>query len=216
MKQVKPKFVVIDNAGDFGDPSNDGNGYKAVTKELTFLSRLAEKHNAAILLIMHENKAGGFMGSVAYENKVRSLCFYKKTEEENVNIFKHSKHNINHGVPVQFRGDEIDVEGRKYPVWKITPLGNAVISEDMATGKAFNGKQSRCNDWLKKLLVNGPIKNYNLSLQANIADWDKMAVSRARKAIGATIVTIDGEACTQCIFETAKELTIIPEDDIMT
>ena len=34
----KPGFVVVDNAGDFGDYTNDGNNYKAVTQELTLLT----------------------------------------------------------------------------------------------------------------------------------------------------------------------------------
>lgn len=187
----KPGFVVVDNAGDFGDCTNDGNNYKAVTQELTLPTDLAEKYNSALLLILHENRSGSYMGLAAYENKVRSHCSYKRTDEPNVCIWTHEKKNLFTGPPVLFGADCVDVPGIKYPVWKVYVVGEANSKPEKT-----KSKQDQCCDWLLDLIADGPVANDAITSEGEALGFSKVQITRARDKAGAGIIPIDGMKST--------------------
>jgi hypothetical protein len=182
----KAMGFVVDNAGDFGDNTNDGNSYKAVTQELTILTDLAQKYNVAVLLIMHENRTGSYMGSAAYENKVRSHCSYKKTDEENVCILTHEKKNFFHGKPMLFGAQSVDVPGMKYPVWKVSVVGEA------NSPQVESSIQHDCTNWLRMLIKDGPVSNVEINEKAEERGFSKYHVSRARTQVGSGIFPVEG------------------------
>jgi hypothetical protein len=189
----KPGLVCVDNSGDFGDPNNDGNNYKQVTKELGILTDLARKYNAAIIVLIHENKVGNYMGSVAYLNKFRSVLSYKKANEENVRILAHEKHNLFEGLPLLFSGQMQDIPGRKYPVWQVRSLGLA--AKEHIDKHSDRSEQLLANDYLRERIADAPVSNKILLSEFHDMGWSRLHLSRARRRIGG-MVDIDGQKYT--------------------
>lgn len=163
LRDVNPQLVVIDNAGDFGDRGNDGNNYKQVNAELSMLKNLSEgfdidgtsnpivgtgKYRCGCILIVHENKAGGFMGSMAYKTKPRSMLTMKRTTETNQTMLQVGKSNVNVGDALIFNAREVQVVGDTYPIWQVS-YGGKATPEQVATieGKDYK-KQDVLQQWL--------------------------------------------------------------------
>ena len=153
IEAVKPEFWILDNAGDLGSAENDGNNYKSVSRELMNLSILAEEYQCAILLLVHTNRAGSFMGSNAYRTKPRSMLLLKKTQDDNQTVLLHKKSNDYYGPSVIFDATPVVVPSNDYPVWQVSFGGLASPSTvAFAEDKLIKSKQKILENWLFHLL----------------------------------------------------------------
>jgi hypothetical protein len=203
LKEHRPGMVIIDNLGDFGDPSSEGNSYRAVARELSFLVRLAKKYQTTIILIMHENRAGGFMGSNAARTKARSFMFYKKTSDDSIRRLVHDKGNIDGlGPDVFFKAEKVAVQDNPRGVWKMEYLGttrpDTVEPDDDEAEK--DTPQTRAIKWLEQELANGPVADSLLAKKA-FGIYTPVQITRARKFLGA-----------QSINKTTYPKDQLPED----
>lgn len=204
----KKGLVIIDNAGDFG-ARNDGNNYKDITSELIPLTDLAKKYNAAVILAMHHRKTGGFIGSVAYENKVRSHVSYQKQDDDpgsNICVMKHEKTNLFWGPSLLFGGEKHEYPGLKHPVWKVFKIGLAP-KDDKSTAKEEKRRElNECTSWLRELIVNGPIKYFRYKEEAEALNFSNVQLTRAMKKLSAGVVTISGIKYVANAFYVAEHL----------
>ncbi len=217
LKAAKPDLWIIDNAGDFS-ADGDGHNYRAVVKELLNLTILAEEFQCAILLIVHENKSGGYMGSVAYNTKPRSCITYKKTATANQRILQHIKTNDFEGPAVLFNAKRVKIPGRKYPVWQVEYAGIASDDDIAGANNKEITKQKQLNDWLWKLLLakgvhklsklkdlaevhfaNNPSFNKTGEFKINGAEWTraKQELNLVVSPVGWSIPPLAIEALTE-------------------
>jgi RecA-family ATPase len=83
VKSVGAGFVALDNASHLLTGHNVHNDIGAVATFLGMLSGLAITTNGAVLILHHPNKAGDdWLGSVAWENQVRSRLIMKPSDIE--------------------------------------------------------------------------------------------------------------------------------------
>lgn len=80
-RTMQAGFIALDNASHL--MIGDHNELATVTAFLNLLNGLAQRQDGAVLLMHHPNKAGDdWLGSVAWENQVRSRIFMKPSDQE--------------------------------------------------------------------------------------------------------------------------------------
>ena len=91
-------LIILDALTDM--MGGDENAKKDVQPVFTNLKRIADKTDAAIILIHHANKSGGYRGSTVIKGGVDGLLEVKSAKGDNQIFFKTEK--MRDGEPMQF------------------------------------------------------------------------------------------------------------------
>lgn len=182
----------------------DSHKDAAIRRALGPLTRLAGDTSAAVIGINHVNKGTGdalnrVLGSVGYVNAARAVLIVGRPpdgEDGPDRIVAVPESNLTPLVSsLRFRLESREVEavlpdGSHGPV---DVVGIAWLGEDRSTADELLGNAEERSalaeavDWLRDLLVNGPLRKADIVKQARSDGIAERTLQRARKHVGVTV-----------------------------
>jgi putative DNA primase/helicase len=161
------------------------------------LSDFADKYNVSILAITHFGKnpstkaTARILGSVAYSNAARVTgCVVADPENDDRRLMLRVKNNLSpnkSGMAYTLQGGVV--------TWEPKPI-NQKVTEVLESGNAkpAEKKQGKLDDFLRDLLIPGPMPSSDLIEKARAAGFGKDAVwkAKARLEIRAMKSSMDG------------------------
>lgn len=175
-EQIKPKLVIFDPITAFlGDM--DMNSATKTRLLLKPIGKLAEKHNCAIIFVIHRNKGlpGGnqiyrLLGSIDFSGIARSIVTIAKGNDEI--LFIHTKSNLaERGKTLAFRMADDQIE------W----LGERNFEEEQITFNEIKRPRDIAKDFIIDYLTEHERAEYKeMIINANILGISTATLDRAR------------------------------------
>jgi putative DNA primase/helicase len=194
-------LVTFDPISSYLGSKVDGNSNNDVRRVLEPLSRIAARHQVAIVSLTHSPKGSGskalnqFIGSAAFVNVVRAaFLVMRDPDDSNRILFLTAKNNLGkdpgslaYRIGVRFVGEQDDISA-PYIVWEDKPVA---ITANEALAAANGDARDRtateeAADFLREILAEGPLPQKDIEAQADAAGLSWAAVKRAKKAAGVT------------------------------
>lgn len=181
MQQVRPALVIVDPVQVYLGPNADMHKANEVRAALKGIAKLAEKYNAALLIIGHLNKGNGggkalyrALGSIDFVAIARSVLVVG--EHDGVSAIAHAKANLSPKAPTL----TYTLEGGNL-AW----LGTTTATADELTSgpvtPSESPKRMEAADWLQGALEGGPRKVNELRREAETAGIAWRSIERATK-----------------------------------
>ena len=193
------KLVTFDPISSYLGSRIDGNSNNDVRRVLEPLSRIAARHQVAIVSLTHSPKGSGskalnqFIGSAAFVNVVRAAFLVMRDPDDGDRIlFLTAKNNLGkdpgslaYRIGVRFVGEQDDIPA-PYILWEDKPLA---ITANEALAAANGDMRDRsateeAAEFLREVLADGPLPQKDIEAQADAAGLSWAAVKRAKKAAG--------------------------------
>jgi hypothetical protein len=105
------KLVIIDALADIMI-GGDENAVKDTQVVFNTLRKIAAVTGAAIIVIHHLNKGGGYRGSSAIAGAIDTMLLIESKPESNIITFNSKKNRD--GIPLKFAGEAVWIEGQFY------------------------------------------------------------------------------------------------------
>jgi putative DNA primase/helicase len=192
-------LVTFDPISSYLGSKIDGNSNNDVRRVLEPLSRIAARHQAAIVSLTHSPKGSGskalnqFIGSAAFVNVVRAAFLVMRDPDDIERIlFLTAKNNLGkdpgglaYRIGVRFVGEHGEIPA-PYIVWEDKPVA-ITANEALAAARGDGRNRSatdEAGDFLREILADGPVPQKDVEAQADGAGLSWAAVKRAKKAAG--------------------------------
>jgi putative DNA primase/helicase len=192
-------LVTFDPISSYLGSKIDGNSNNDVRRVLEPLSRIAARHQAAIVSLTHSPKGSGskalnqFIGSAAFVNVVRAAFLVMRDPDDPDRIlFLTAKNNLGkdpgglaYRIGVRFVGEHDDIPA-PHIIWEDKPVA---ITANEALAAVNGNAQDRtateeAADFLRELLADGPVPQKDIEAQADAAGLSWATVKRAKKIAG--------------------------------
>jgi hypothetical protein len=193
------RLVTFDPISSYLGSKVDGNSNNDIRRVLEPLSRIAARHQTAIVSLTHSPKGTGakalnqFIGSAAFVNVVRAAFLMMRDPEDATRIlFLVAKVNLGkepqglaYRIGVRFVGPDDDVPA-PHIVWENDPVAMTADEALAAANAGPEGKSATAEaaDFLQELLGGGPVPATDIKSQADAYGISWSAVKRAKKALG--------------------------------
>ena len=193
------KLVTFDPISSYLGSRIDGNSNNDVRRVLEPLSRIAARHQVAIVSLTHSPKGNGskalnqFIGSAAFVNVVRAAFLVIRDPDDGDRIlFLTAKNNLGkdpgslaYRIGVRFVGEQDDIPA-PFILWEDKPVA---ITANEALAAANRDARDRtateeAADFLREILADGPVSQKDVEAQADAAGLSWAAVKRAKKSAG--------------------------------
>ncbi len=179
------KLVVIDPLQSYLGANVDLHRSNETRPVLDALSKLAEKHGCAILLLRHLSKQSGTkaihrgLGSIDLTGAARSeMLVGSLPDDENTRAFCHIKSNI--GRKGKTLGFSIDGEGR----FSWTGESQITASDLLAAPEGPDrSKRERAQEWMSALLKSGSREEQEIRSMAELEGFSYSTLRRAKNAL---------------------------------
>jgi len=185
------RLVVIDPVGSFIGKGTDAHRDNEVRSLLTPVSRLAESHGVAVLIVMHHRKSEAVfaddmaMDRTAFTGIARAVWHLIIDPDDPARrLVLAGKFNLSaqpKGMAFTFEGDPPRLE------WDPNPV-DMTADDALSRGRVGGGGHSAVNkavDWLRTALAGGPCSSKELREEAKEAGISQRTLERAKKQIGA-------------------------------
>lgn len=197
IERVKPILILIDPIGSFLGGKTDAHRDNEVRAVLAPLARLAEKYDAAVLIVAHRPKAGGtraddlVIGSRAFTALARSvLHLIADVDDPDRKLLTAGKNNLGRkavGLAFRIVGDEPGkIEWEEGPVEMTADEALAMETAGKhrrAPGPEPRERDAAC-DFLRKLLSAGGMDLKAIRERAAQAELNWRTVQRAAEEMG--------------------------------
>ena len=166
---------------------------------LSPLKLMAERTDAAVVLIGHLNKSGGtngkhrVTGSIAYVGACRANFLFAKDRDDPTGrrvLMLDNGCNLADDVPtlayrIEDRGEGPAIE------WEADPV--AITAEQALSADAGDpderGERAECDGWLRAMLADGPALQSDVMKAGRDAGFNPSALNRSKRRIGARTAT---------------------------
>jgi hypothetical protein len=193
------RLVTFDPISSYLGSKIDGNSNNDIRRVLEPLSRIAARHQTAIVSLTHSPKGTGakalhqFIGSAAFVNVVRAafLVMRDPNDAERI-LFLVAKQNLGKEPPglayrigVRHVGPNEDIAA-PHIIWETDPVSMTANEALAAANAGPEGKSATAEavDFLQELLGGGPVPAIEVRGQADANGIAWSAVKRAKKAAG--------------------------------
>ena len=191
IRKVKDcRLVVIDPVGSFIGKGTDAHRDNEVRSLLTPVSRIAESHGIAVLVVMHRRKSEAVfaddtaMGSTAFTGLARAVWHLSSDPDDPARrLVLAGKFNLSaqpKGMAFTFEGDPPRLEWDPNPV---DMTADDALSRERVGGGGRSAAKEAAN-WLRTALSGGPRPQQELVGEAEEAEIAKRTLQRAKKRIG--------------------------------
>ena len=184
--QVSAKLIIIDPLMAF--LASDSNSDQKVRRALTPMSIIAEKTNAAVVMVRHLNKRGGRhslyrgSGSIGIIAATRSgLLIGRSPDDSNFRVVCHTKCNLGPLAP-SLLFEPLDADGVPQIEWR----GECDYSADdiLAPKSNHESRLAEAMAFLQKALGDGPVEQKEIKKLAVDAGLAYRTVERAKELLG--------------------------------
>lgn len=215
------KLVVIDPVSAYlGGTDDHKNG--ELRGVLSPLKAIAERTDAAIILVTHLNKSSGtngkhrVTGSIAYVGACRANFLFARDRDDPTGrrvLMLANGCNLAGDVPtlayrIEDRGDGPAVEWEDGPV-DIT-VEQALEPEVADPGRRAEARE--CETWLRERLSKGDVEQPEVESDGRRADFSKDQLRRAKERIGATSVRVGFGPGSKCLWRLSLPGSTPPDD----
>lgn len=181
----------------------DSHNNSEVRSVLAPLSRLAEKHNVAVVCVSHLNKGGDakaiyrITGSLAFGAAARAVVVVGPNPEDATGkekVFCQAKSNLSKLQPaITFSVEDVhlpieSVQTSKIRWEHIDPHLNAKTVLGGGDGKERPSARKECEEWLEELLMTKNVAGHDVKSAAENLGFSEATLRRAAKAIGVTML----------------------------
>ncbi len=189
LEQTKPRLVIIDNIASYLGPKIGMNQAQGIAVLMNAISDLAQKYQAAFLLIRHPaKKLRDFViysgaGSYAFAGVVRSMLLIgKDPEDPDTSVMVHSKYNLSgQGPSVSFGiTEDGSFEWRGYSAVTASQL----FAPDAVKEKFSQSLKQLAKKWLLGMLQDGPLAATQVFDEAKKAGISERTLKRAKEELG--------------------------------
>lgn len=191
------RLVVIDPIGSFLGGRTDAHRDNEVRSILAPVAALAEKYNAAVLVVCHTRKGAAAsaddmaMGSRAFTGIARSVWHLSRdSDDSSRRLLLPGKSNIaaeQPGLAFTIAGDGFDGSGARVQ-WERDPV--AMTADDALAKANGNGGESSALEeavnWLRDQLRDGPIQGKAIQTAARADGIALRTLERAKEKLGVT------------------------------
>lgn len=197
IRKKRPKLVVIDPIQAFLGADKDMHRANQTRPVMSKLNKIATEFGCAIVLIGHQNKAQGGkaiyrgLGSIDFAGAARSiLVVCEMPEIENRRAIVHIKSNMEaQGLIILFDLDPI----RGFLWVGVSELtADEVLNYRRATERRAPVR-NECEDFLKKLLSNGPISAKEVQRATEAKGFPRITVNRAKENLQIKSIKNEGK-----------------------
>ena len=182
------RLIVIDPIGSFLGQKVDGHRDNEIRGVLTPLAALAEKHNAAVLIVAHRRKSAApsaddmALGSIGFVGLSRAVWHLSRDQENpERRLLLPGKTNLCR----QPDGLAFTIEGSPPSiVWEPEPVRKSADDQQAeANGFTKHGPEpearSAAMDWLSKMLANGSKLVAEINAEGEAAGLSRRTINRA-------------------------------------
>lgn len=181
----------------------DSHNNSEVRSVLAPLSRLAEKHNVAVVCVSHLNKGGDakaiyrITGSLAFGAAARAVVVVGPNPEDATGkekVFCQAKSNLSKLQPaITFSVEEVhlpieNVQTSKIRWEHIDPALNAKSVLGGSDGKARRSARKECEEWLAEFLMTKNVAGPDVKSAAENLGFSEATLRRAAKALGVVML----------------------------
>jgi predicted ATP-dependent serine protease len=197
IRKHNAKYIVIDPIQSYLSENFSMNRAESVRPALMYLEHVAERTQAAVIIVGHISKGRGKaqhkgLGSVDIVNSVPSVLLLGRAEglEPDERVISHLKGNFSElGMSQKFRLNKTD--GFQWVGESdITP--DDIINYNAKKEKEDKSKVEEAADFLSEILADGAIPTAEVIELAEESGIAKRTLERARKEIGVKSEKVDG------------------------
>jgi DNA repair protein RadA/Sms len=184
--EVKAKLIIFDPLMAFLGP--DSNSDQKVRTALSPLAAIAEKTNAAIVMVRHLNKRGGGhslyrgSGSIGIIAATRSgLMIGRSPDNPDLRVLCHVKNNLGRLAP-SLLFEPVDVDGVPQIEWR----GECDYTADdlLTSAKQNAARLAEAMMFLNDTLAEGPVEQAIIKQRAVVGGMAYRTVERAKEVLG--------------------------------
>lgn len=210
---ISVKLIIIDPLMAF--LKADSNSDQKVRTALSPLAAIAEKTNAAIVMVRHLNKRGGGhslyrgSGSIGIIAATRSgLMIGRSPDDPNLRVLCHVKNNLGRLAP-SLLFEPVDVDGVPQIEWR----GECDYTADdlLASPKQHAGKLAEAMMFLTETLSEGPVEQRIIKQQAVVGGMAYRTVERAKEVLGVVSEREGWGPGSRCLWQLPFEETTVEE-----
>ncbi len=188
------RLVVIDPIGSFLEGATDAHRDNEVRGVLAPIARLAERYDAAVLIVAHRRKSAGAnadesaLGSRAFTGIARAVWHLSRdADDRRRRLLLPGKNNLameGDGLAFAIGGDPPALRWERDPV-TIT-ADDALAAEQSGPGRPGPEPEARnaAADWLRDLLASGEAAAAKIKAEAADAGLNYRTVQRAADSLG--------------------------------
>lgn len=184
------RLMVVDTGDSYFEAEKNINSMIDVRQWLNRLIALARKHNFAVLIIMHLNKAYGMdplnriAGSVTWGGACRSalICNENKNVPDEYAIINVKNNFARKGWKTGYTLVEAAPEVSVVQ-WCQTDVTEAQLCEAPQTSEATD-KRQECASWLREVLLPGPMSATTMERRCEEKGYSRRVWSDAKKIAG--------------------------------
>lgn len=200
--QIFAKLIVIDPLMAF--LKADSNSDQKVRSALSPLARIAEKTDAAIVMVRHLNKGGGRhslyrgSGSIGIIAATRSgLLIAKSPDDPNLRVLCHVKNNLGRLAP-SLLFEPVDFDGVPQIEWR----GESDYTADdlLASPKQNEGRLAEAMMFLTETLAKGSVEQKIVKQRAVVGGMAYRTVERAKELLGVVSEREGWGPGSQCLW----------------
>ena len=210
--RVSAKLIIIDPLMAF--LTSDSNSDQKVRMALTPLAAVAERTNAAVVLVRHLNKRGGKhslyrgSGSIGIIAATRSgLLIGRSPDDPNFRVICHTKCNLGPLAP-SLLFEPVDADGVPQIEWR----GECEYSaDDVLTPKTHNeSRLAEAMAFLQEVLANEPVEQKEIKRLAAITGLAYRTVERAKEFLDVLSIREGWGPGSKCFWQLPAEETVEP------
>lgn len=210
---ISAKLIIIDPLMAF--LKADSNKDQKVRSALSPLAAIADKTNAAIVMVRHLNKGGGRhslyrgSGSIGIIAATRSgLMIGKSPDDPNLRVLCHVKNNLGLLAP-SLLFEPVDVGGIPQIEWR----GECDYTADdlLASPQQNAGKLAEAMMFLTETLAEGPVEQRTIKQRAVAGGMAYRTVERAKEVLGVVSDRDGWGPGSKCLWRLPEEDTAVEE-----